>query len=30
MTRPGYEKLSAELERLKHVDRHAIIKARAA
>ena len=27
MTRPGYEKLSAELERLKHVDRHAIIKA---
>ena len=27
MTRPGYEKLSAELDRLKHVDRHAIIKA---
>ena len=27
MTRPGYEKLSAELERLKHVYRHAIIKA---
>ena len=27
MTRPGYEKLSAELERLKHVDRHVIIKA---
>jgi len=27
MTRPGYEKLAAELERLKHVDRHAIIKA---
>ena len=27
MTRPGYEKLSAELERLKHVDRHAVIKA---
>ena len=27
MTRPGYEKLSAELDRLKHVDRPAIIKA---
>jgi transcription elongation factor GreA len=27
MTRPGYEKLSAELDRLKHVERHAIIKA---
>ena len=27
MTRPGYEKLSAELDRLKHVDRHVIIKA---
>jgi len=27
MTRPGYEKLAAELDRLKHVDRHAIIKA---
>jgi len=27
MTRTGYEKLSAELERLKHQDRHAIIKA---
>jgi transcription elongation factor GreA len=27
MTRPGYEKLAAELERLKHVERHAIIKA---
>lgn len=27
MTRPGYQKLAAELDRLKHVDRHAIIKA---
>ena len=27
MTRPGYEKLSAELERLEHVERYAIIKA---
>ena len=27
MTRPGYDKLSAELDRLKHVDRPAIIKA---
>jgi transcription elongation factor GreA len=27
MTRPGYEKLAAELDRLKHVERHAIIKA---
>ena len=27
MTRAGYEKLSAELERLKHHERHAIIKA---
>ena len=27
MTRAGYEKLSAELDRLKHHDRHAIIKA---
>src|SRR3954471_6846464 len=27
MTKPGYEKLSAELDRLKHVDRHVIIKA---
>ena len=27
MTRPGYEKLSAELDRLKHVERHVIIKA---
>src|SRR2546421_6399640 len=27
MPRPGYEKLSAELDRLKHVDRHVIIKA---
>ena len=27
MTRPGYEKLSEELERLKHVERPAIIKA---
>jgi transcription elongation factor GreA len=27
MTRPGYDKLKEELERLKHVDRHAIIKA---
>ena len=27
MTRPGYDKLSAELDRLKYVDRQAIIKA---
>jgi transcription elongation factor GreA len=27
MTRPGYDKLSAELERLKYVDRPAIVKA---
>ena len=27
MTRGGYDKLKDELERLKHVDRHAIIKA---
>ncbi len=27
MTRPGYEKLKEELERLKRVDRHAITKA---
>ena len=27
MTRAGYDKLKEELERLKHVDRHAIIKA---
>ena len=27
MTRPGYEKLSEELERLKYVERYAIIKA---
>ena len=27
MTRAGYDKLKDELERLKHVDRHAIIKA---
>jgi transcription elongation factor GreA len=27
MTKPGYEKLSAELDRLKHVERHVIIKA---
>jgi transcription elongation factor GreA len=27
MTRPGYEKLSAELDRLKHVERPTIIKA---
>src|SRR5258706_10673688 len=27
MTRSGYDKLSAEHDRLKHVDRHAIIKA---
>ena len=27
MTRSGYEKLSAELDRLKHVERHVIIKA---
>jgi len=27
MTRPGFEKLKEELDRLKHVDRHAIIKA---
>ena len=29
MTRPGYEKLSAELDRLKHVERPTIIKANA-
>ena len=27
MTRPGFEKLKEELERLKHTERHAIIKA---
>src|SRR5881227_3546753 len=27
MTRPGYERLAAELDRLKRVDRHAITKA---
>ena len=27
MTRPGFERLRDELDRLKHVDRHAIIKA---
>src|ERR671936_2961497 len=27
MTRAGYDKLNDELDRLKHVDRHAIIKA---
>jgi len=27
MTRPGYERLRDELDRLKHVDRHTIIKA---